>query len=358
MAKDPYAILGIERSASQDDVKKAYRALSKEWHPDRHKGDKAAEEKFKEINQAYEILSDPEKRRMFDQFGARGGPGGSGGPGGMGGFDFSQFQGADFGSFGDIFESFFGGGRTQPQRDRGQDREVEISVPLARVVAPVEQTISTRTLRKCATCDGSGAQSGSSLVSCKGCGGTGQVTRTAQTIFGTVQQRAVCPQCQGSGKIPEKACGTCGGEGRNAEKTDVTVQIPAGIDDGQTLRVTGGGDAGRRGAPAGDLYVHVRVTPDDRFERSGPDIRSLLTVHALDAILGTERDVETVHGTVRVEVPEGTQPGQVLRVKGKGLPVLGSSRMGDHYVTVEVEIPAKISRAERKILEEWRAARG
>lgn len=352
MAKDFYSVLGVPRSASADEIKQAYRRLSKEWHPDKHKGDKGAEAKFKEINEAYEALGDSEKRKMYDQFGTTGGPGG-GGPN-MGGFDFSGF--ANSGDFSDIFQNFFGGGggRARPAPDAGQDREVEVVLELADVLQETEKEIDLRKLVACDTCEGKGAERGSKMITCTQCGGTGQVTRTTQSFFGAIQQRSICPQCRGSGTVPEKPCPSCSGEGRRTERTSVRISIPAGVDDGQTLRVRGSGDAGRRGAAAGDLYVLIRVRSDARFEREGADLRSTVTVPVLDAILGADKEVETVRGNVTLRIPEGTQPGSVLRIKGQGLPLLSSSRTGDHYVEIQVEIPKKLSREERKLLEQWR----
>lgn len=358
MAKDLYGVLGVPRSASADEIKQAYRKLSKEWHPDKHKGDKAAETKFKEINEAYEALGDPEKRKMYDQFGSTGGPGGIGGGPGMGGFDFSGFSNG--GDFSEIFENFFGGaggGNRRGASDAGQDREVEVTLELADVLEDAVREIDIRKLVSCDVCDGKGAEKGTAMKGCGTCGGTGQVTRTAQSFFGAIQQRSVCPECRGSGTVPEKPCPSCNGEGRRSERTTVKISIPAGVDDGQTLRVRGSGDAGRRGAAAGDLYVLIRVRQDPRFERDGADLKSELTVHAVDAILGADKEVDTVHGPVTLRIPEGTQPGSVLRIKGKGLPVLSSSKTGDHYVEINVEIPRKLSREERRILGEWQAMR-
>lgn len=353
---DPYATLGVSRDASIEDIKRAYRSLSKEWHPDKHKGDSRAEDRFKEINEAYEILSDQKKRRMFDQFGRTGN--GSAGAG-FGGFDFPGFGGGSISDLGDIFESFFGGRqRGTAVRDEGSDEETELVVDLVDVVAGVERDISFRALERCAACDGHGTAPGATMVTCSECGGTGQMTRTAQSFFGTIQQRTVCTVCGGSGRVPLKPCPTCGGEGRVASRRTVSVRIPAGISDGQTLRIRGEAGAGRRGAASGDLYVTVRVRPDKRFERENADIHSSATITVLDAILGAKVTVETVHGLVTLSIPEGTQPGQVFRIRGKGLPLLGTQRLGDHYVKVEVEIPKKLSRAERKLLEEWVDVRG
>ncbi len=335
--------------------------MSKEWHPDKHKGDKTAESKFKEINEAYETLNDPEKKRMYDQFGRTSGQSGPG----PGGFDFSGFQGfqgnmGDMGDIGDLFENFFGGTRQgggSRRRTQGQDRSVAIEIDLKDVLEKKTVQLRLTRIRGCDTCKGSGAAKGSKTVTCKTCGGTGQVTRMAQSIFGSVQQRSVCNECHGSGTIPETPCPTCKGDGRASKTETVSIDIPAGIDDGQQLRLQGQGDAGLRGQPAGDLYVTIRVKPDPRFEREGADLKSSVTVSALDAILGAEIEIETVHGSSTVTLPAGTQPGQVLRLKGKGLPELNRSRTGDHYAEITVEIPTKLSKKERTILEEWKDIR-
>lgn len=366
MAKDFYAILGVAKTASQDEIKQAYRKLSKELHPDKHssigseQAKKEVERKFKEVNEAYEALGDPEKRKRYDQFGAAGMNGGFGGGqgGGFGGFDFSGFQQGDFGSFGDLFENFFSGGRGGRPSNKGADREVALRVPFSDVVSGKRAEISIEKLVVCDSCSGNGAEKGSKLITCKECGGTGQVISTVNSIFGRVQQRTVCPTCRGSGEMPEKVCRHCSGEGRIKRKIALTIDIPAGIHAGQTLRFRGEGDAGRRGGEAGDLFVQIDVIDDRRFLRDGDDIRSSIVLPALDAILGTEITVETVHGPVNVSIAEGTQPGQVLRIKGKGMPVLNTHRHGDHYVTVDVEIPKKLGRKERQLLEEWRALRG
>ncbi len=224
-------------------------------------------------------------------------------------------------------------------------------------VTGIERVLSVRKLAVCSTCGGNGAQKDAKIVTCTECGGTGQITRTTQSFFGAMQQQVLCSKCRGSGKIPEKPCAKCDGEGRVAESVKVTITIPAGIDDGQSLRLRGQGDAGRRGAEAGDLYVRISVRPDSRFVREGDDIRTTLVLPVVDAILGTEMDVETVHGPVTFTIPAGTQPGQVFRIKGKGMPVLNSHKVGDQYVTVDIEIPSKLSREERKLIEEWKKLR-
>lgn len=358
MARDFYDVLGVSRSASADEIKAAYRRLSKELHPDKHTGDKAAEQKFKEVNEAYEVLSNSKKKQMYDQFGAAGANGAGGG-----GFDFSSFmRGGQAGDLSDLFESFFGGGvrsdrQTAYGEQRGGDRNVPITVEFSAVMHGEERKISVRKYVTCSACAGSGAAPGSQIVSCKECHGTGQVTRTAQSFFGTIQEQYVCPVCRGSGKVPEKPCRTCGGDGRVQETATMTISIPPGISDGQVLRVRGGGDAGLRGKRTGDLYVTVRVKDDPRFQRDGDDVHTALSLSVLDAILGATVAVDSVEGSVNLKIPEGTQPGQVFRLRGKGLPVLSSSRRGDHYAHVEIEIPRKLSRAERKIVEEWRQLR-
>ncbi len=350
MAKDFYETLGLQKGASADEIKKAYRRLTKEFHPDKHRGDKEVEQRFKEINQAYEVLSDPEKKQQYDQFGSTGGPGGAG-------FDFSGFQNADFSGFGDIFENFFGGrggGGRQKQDNRGRNLEVALEISFMDVVHGAEKAIHISRQKPCETCTGSGTEKGSQMITCTQCRGTGQVTKTVQSFFGTIQQSFLCSTCNGQGKIPEKPCSHCGGEGRISAKEEVTISVPAGIHDGQTLRLHGEGDAGRQGAAFGDLYVHIKVKEDPKFERDGDDVHTSVHIPVVDAILGTNLAIDTVHGFVTLKVPTGTQSGQVFRIKGKGLPVLNTSRHGDHFAKVIVDIPTKLSRAEKKLLEDWK----
>lgn len=355
MSKDFYSVLGLSRDASESDIKKAYRQMSKKWHPDKHKGDKDAEQKFKEINEAYEVLGNAKRKQQYDQFGTTGGPGGPGG--GFGGFDFSGFQQGDFNGFGDIFESFFGGGaggRRRKPDNRGADLQVRLTITFAESVSGVQKEIALDKEAACETCSGTGATPGTDMKQCDQCGGTGQVTHTANSLFGTIQQTVVCDQCAGAGQKPEKPCGTCGGHGRHHQKTQVTIEVPAGIDDGQTLRITGQGAAGKQGAVAGDLFVIVQVQQDRRFVREGDDIRSTIEVPMMDAVLGAEVEVETVDGSTTMKVPAGLQPGQVMRLKNMGMPVVNTSRRGDHFVTVQVVIPRKLSRDQKRLAEEWR----
>ncbi len=351
MPHDYYEILGVPRDASVGDIKKAYRKLSKELHPDKNKDDKEAEQKFQEVNEAYEVLSDDKKRKQYDTFGA------AGAGAGFGGFDFSGFQ--NMGGLGDIFEGFFGGGgrggggRTQ-RSERGRDREVRLTVEFDEAVKGAQKTIALETFISCTECEGKGTEKGSEMITCTDCGGTGQQTKTAQSFFGMIQQSFVCPSCSGAGRVPDKKCSACSGEGRIQKKETVTLDIPPGIHDGQTLRLAGKGEAGRHGAQTGDLYLHIVVQPDPRFERDGDDIRTHSILSVLDAILGTQVRVNTVHGDTELKIPVGTQPSQIFRIKGKGMPVLGSSKHGDHYVTIGVEIPKKLSKEEKKLMEEWK----
>jgi molecular chaperone DnaJ len=353
MAKDFYAILGVNRDASAEDIKRAYRKLSKQLHPDKHKGDKAAERRYQEINEAYEVLNDPKKREFYDRYGSTSGRAGAGGAGFSG---FQGFGGQDFGEFSDIFESFFGGraGRRRAADERGANIEVELRIDLQTAVTGARQTLRLRRQRACETCGGNGAAPGSELRTCDTCNGTGQVTRSVQSFFGVLQQTVLCAECGGRGKVPDERCKTCRGEGRHETEATVAVEIPAGIHDGQALRLRGEGHAGPHGSPAGDLLVHIAVEPDRHFERDGDDIRSDLNVSVLDAILGAQPTVRTVQGDVTLKIPAGSQPNQVFRLRGKGMPVLNTSRHGDHYATLRVEIPQKLSRKEKKLLEEWK----
>ncbi len=351
MAKDYYSILGVARSASEGDIKQAYRKLSKELHPDKHKGAKDKEAKFKEVNEAYEVLGDAKKKQAYDQFGSTDGNPFGGGGGGFGGFDPSNFQGADFL---DLFESFFSGagGRRKQADTRGRTMETEVAITLAESVSGTDRHISMKTHVTCDECKGSGVTEGSKLVNCAECDGTGSISKTVNSLFGVIRQNVVCSACKGSGKVPEKPCRRCGGDGRAMEKKTITVHIPAGIDDGQTLRVTGEGEAGQRGSANGDLLVHIRLQPDARFERQGDDIRSTLSITVLDAVLGAEVQVETVHGSMTMTIPAGTQPGQVLRIKNKGMPIVNTSRLGDHFVTIDLVVPTRLGREEKRLYEE------
>lgn len=350
---DYYEILGVSRDASAEDIKKAYRKLSKEYHPDKHKGDKVAEEKYKQINRAYEGLTDPKKRQAYDQFGSEDGPQfqgfGRGGSGGFGGFE-------GFESAGDIFETFFGGGRSgrREAAQEGSAMEVRMTLTLEEAFHGVRKTVRITKEIVCEACGGGGAEKGSTTVTCSACKGTGQIVRSVRSFFGVIEQGVLCDTCKGSGRVPETPCKACRGEGRKKGTEDVTVEVPPGISDGQSLRLRGKGGAGRQGAQTGDLYVRIQVHPDARFERDGDDLRTGVTIPVVDAVLGKDVSLTTFEGALTVKIPSGTQPQQILRVKGKGMPVLSSSRRGDLYVRVIVEVPGKVGRRERELWEELR----
>lgn len=350
---DPYETLGVPKDASDDQIKKAYRKLSKQYHPDLNKDNPEATEKFKEVNTAYEILSDKQKRAQYDQFGSASFGGGAGG--GFGGFDFSGFQGGGAGGFADIFESFFGGAQgAGPRRRsyRGQDLEVRLSIDFTDAIFGSDKVINLTKDIQCESCEGKGVEKGSHLVDCDNCKGVGQVTVVKNTMLGQIQTRTTCPTCHGDGQIPEKPCTSCHGKGNIRAQEDITVRIPAGVSDGTTLRLSGKGGAGMRGHEAGDLYVQINVKPSSSFERRGENIHTTQKIHVLQAILGDEIEVETVHGPVRMKIEAGTQSGQTLRIKGKGAPRLNSSVIGDHMVTLEVEIPKKLMGTEKEHYQE------
>jgi len=354
--KDYYETLGLPRTASEAEIKRAFRKLAKEHHPDATgKLDARSEERFKEISAAYEVLSDPKKRQAYDQFGAAGANGAPGfdpsqfGGGFGGGFDF----GGGAGGFGDIFETFFGGGAASPRRpDRGEDLTAEIMLSFEEGVRGATKEIAYERIAPCPTCGGDGAEPGSKLKQCETCGGSGQVRRQQRTILGSIMTARACPTCGGTGQVPEKPCHTCGGSGTRTVSERLKVKIPAGIDDGEMVRLTGKGNAAH-GVPPGDLYVRVRVRPSREFRREGNDIHSEAVISVPQAVLGDEIEVPTVQGKVMVKVPAGTLSGTVLRLRGKGIAREGGEA-GYHLLTVTVDIPKKLSRKERELYEELR----
>ncbi len=361
MAKDFYETLGVARDASEGEIKKAYRKLAHQYHPDKDGGD---EEKFKEVSEAYSVLSNKEKRAQYDQFGAAGpGMGGFGGAqgAGMGGFDFSQFgggngvhfefggNGGDFGDLGDLFGSMFGGGGAQ-RSQRGRDVQVEVTIDFAQMVTGVKKDITIKRNGVCKTCNGTGGAPGAKEETCTTCNGKGHVQRTIQSMLGPIVQNVVCNACQGRGVTFSKQCPDCKGQGHAYEETTVSVDIPAGIDDGQTIALTGQGNAGTQGAPSGDLLVTVRVRPDTRYRREGDNILSEETITFTQAVLGDKIVVETVEGSVKMKIPAGTASGEVFRIRGKGVPHLRGFGRGDHLVTVTIAVPQKVTRAQKKLL--------
>lgn len=356
--KDYYELLGLSKGATADEIKKAYRKMAHKYHPDKG-GTKEDEARFKEVNEAYQILSDPQKRQAYDQFG-HAGPRMGGGP--SGGFDYSQYAGFnqggfninfdDLGGLGDIFEMFGGGGRSRAPR-KGADIEVGTSIDFMEMVTGTEHEIVIEKQNSCSRCHGTGAEPGTSTKTCPTCNGKGQVRREQHTMFGTFAQNAVCDTCSGTGKVPEKPCTKCQGAGRLREKTPIKVRIPAGIDSGQTIRLEGKGEAGPAEVPAGDLYLTIMVRPDKRFKREGSNIFSETKISFPKAALGTTVEVETVEGKVSLKIPAGTQSGRVFKLSGRGLPRLHSSHKGDHLVEVTVETPTKLSRKQKQLLEQF-----
>ena len=359
MANDYYKTLGVDKGASDDEIKKAYRKLAHKYHPDKTGGDA---EKFKEINEAYQVLSDKTKRQQYDQFGQTfeqsGRQGGFGGQGfgGFEGFDFSGFQqgfgGQGFGGFEDIFSDIFGGGSRGDSRKAGRDIQVDTEISFEEMAHGASREINLRRPVVCSKCKGSGAEPGTSEETCATCKGSGKVRRNIQSFLGSISQVTTCPTCHGRGKIIKDKCKECGGDGRVMREEKVRIDIPAGIDNGQTLSMSGGGEAGELGARSGDLYVTVHVLPHKSFVREGQNIRSNKRISFSKATLGSKIDVETIDGHVSMKVPSGTQSGEVFRIKGKGVPVLGRSGRGDHLVKIIVDVPKNISRAQRKIIED------
>jgi molecular chaperone DnaJ len=356
MAKrDYYDVLGVGKSASADEIKKAFRRLAVQHHPDKEGGD---ETKFKEINEAYEVLKDPSKRQRYDQFG-HAGVGGSaasdGNPFG-GGFN-GQNVNFDFGDLGlgDIFENFFGGGgRSRHQQRRGRDIETKVDISFEDAVFGTEADVSMSIDDTCSHCKGSTVEPGHELKTCDTCQGSGQVVSVARTIFGNIQQATVCPKCKGTGKIPEKVCSVCHGKGTERRAQKLTLKIPAGIDDGAVIRLREKGEAVANG-PKGDLYVNIRVKPHKKFTREGDLILSEEHVDMIDAALGTEIDVETVDGPITMKVPAGTQSGTDFKLSNHGVPHLKGSTRGAHIVTVVVDTPTKLTKRQKELLEEFKA---
>ncbi len=373
MAKDYYQILGVNKSASAEDVKGAFRKLAHEYHPDKQSGNA---EKFKEINEAYQVLGNADKRRQYDQFGQTFSGAGSSAGGGPGGYDFSRggnpFGGfysspgghnqgnvhfdfgdlGDLGDLGDIFGSFFGGGGgRQTKSQRGADMEAEISIAFEDAVFGTEKIISLDKKIICGHCSGTGAEPGSKISSCANCGGRGQITRVQQTILGNFQTQTVCPDCQGEGKRAEKKCAECRGQGTISGSEKIKIQIPAGIEDGQSIKLSGKGEASAKGQ-SGDLYIRVSVAPSRKFKREKDDILTSYHISIKQAILGDKALVDTVDGPVNLKIPEGTPSGARFVLKGKGVPHLRSHGRGDQIVEVIVDIPKSISRSEKKILEQ------
>jgi len=348
---DYYAILGVEKTATEADIKKAYRKLAQKYHPDTGKGDEA---KFKEVTEAYEVLSDKQKRGQYDQFGKAG----MGGGAGFGGFNFGGFEGGSFNfggvDLGDMFENFFGGGgrRHKQGPQAGNSIEMVVQISFEEAIFGTSKEIELARYEICEGCSGNGAEPGSALKTCEDCSGTGQKIRVQRTPLGQIQTAAICPTCQGAGKKPEKKCKTCAGEGRTLKTSRIKAKIPAGIHDRAVIRLKEKGEAGTQGGGYGDLFLHISVNPSHEFERQKDDLFSVQKIHVLQAILGDEITVKTVHGPALLKIPAGTESGKVFKLKSYGVPQVGRDARGDHHVKVLVEMPKKLSGKEKKLYDE------
>ena len=355
--KDYYAALGLEKGASEADIKKAFRKLAIKYHPDKNQGNKEAESKFKEINEAYQVLSDPDKKAKYDMYGTVDFDGSGFGSGGFGGFDFS-----DMGGFGDIFESFFGGGggggrrRNGPQR--GSDLEYTINLTFEEAVFGVEKEISIDRSENCETCKGSGAKEGTSKKTCPTCNGQGQVRVQRQTPLGSFVSTSTCNTCGGTGTVIEEPCTSCHGRGHVRKTRKIKVNIPAGVDTGNVMPLRGQGNHGTNDGPPGDLYVRINVSASKKFVRKGNDIYIDTHISMGKAALGTEITVATVDGDVKYTIPAGTQSGTLFRLKGKGVPRVNSSGRGDQYVKVIVDIPKTLNEKQKDALKAFMEACG
>ena len=355
--RDYYEVLGVSKGASEDEIKKAYKKLARKYHPDMNPGDKEAEEKFKEVNEANEVLSDPEKKARYDQFGFAGvdpsyGAGAGGAGGGFGG-------GFDFGDLGDIFGSFFGGGFGGGQRrnpnapQRGESIRASVSVTFKEAAFGCEKEVSIDRIEQCPDCRGSGCAKGTTAEVCPDCRGTGMVQQRRQTPLGFMSTSAPCGRCGGKGRIIHQPCKACHGSGQLRRRKTLKVTIPAGIDNGQTISLRGQGNAGRNGGPAGDLLIVIAVRPHEIFRREGTSVLCEAPITFTQAVLGAELEIPTIDGKVKYSIPEGTQSGTTFRLKGKGIPGLNGRARGDQYVTVYIETPRNLNREQKEALRKF-----
>lgn len=351
MKRDYYEVLGVSKSASLDEIKKAYRKIAKENHPDVNPGDAKAEERFKEATEAYAVLSSPDKKAKYDQFGHAGVDFNGQGPGGFG--DFADFS--DFG-LGDIFEMFFGGGTGGSRRQgptRGADLRYDLSITLFEAAFGAKKEIEIPVHENCSECKGSGAAPGTHPVSCARCNGTGQMRSIQRTPFGQVATTRACTACNGQGTTISTPCGKCNGRGKVREVKKIEVNIPAGTEEGLSLRYSGKGETGEKGGPPGDLYVVLLVKPHEFFERNGNDVYCEIPITFVQAAIGDEIDVPTIHGEIKMHIPEGTQTSKVFRLKGMGIPHRRGGGTGDQHVRVQVVTPTKLSDKQKDLLKEF-----
>ena len=350
--QDYYDLLGIPKGATEAEIKAAYRKAALKYHPDRNPGDKASEEKFKEMNEAYEVLSDQKKRQMYDQFGHAGvnGQPGAGGPGGFGGFSGGSSSGFDADMFNDIFGDFFGGGSRRSSNSRGprkgDDLQYQMNVNLSEVAFGTEKSIKINHNEKCEACGGSGAKAGTSPQTCPDCGGHGQV-KFSRGFFSSIQ---TCPRCHGTGQIIKNPCTNCSGQGVVSKTKNLNVKIPAGADTGVTLRLKGEGNAGVLGGPNGDLFIILNILNNTKFERHEANLHFEQHVSFAQAAISAEIEVPTIDGTAKMKIPEGTQTGTIFRLKEKGLPVMGTKRRGDELVKIVIDVPKKFTKEQKDAL--------
>lgn len=351
MSQDYYELLGVSREASADEIKRAYRRLAREHHPDVNRENPDAEDRFKQINEAYEVLKDADKRRVYDQYGPEGLKAGAGDPG----------FGAGFGGFGDLFEAFFGAGsRTDPRRGpvRGEDLRYDMEITLEEAAHGASRKIRVPHLKTCETCSGSGAKPGMAPETCLTCRGTGQVRRQQNTILGSFASVSTCPACGGEGQVIREPCAPCQGEGRTRVNEDLTVQIVPGVDTGSRLRLAGKGNAGPKGGPTGDLFVVMHVRPHPRFRRQGDDLHTEMPLGIAQAALGAKLKVNTLWAEEEIDAPSGTQHGQTFRINDAGMPRLNGHGRGDLYVSTSIIVPTDLTSEQRELLKSFAELRG
>ena len=358
--RDYYEVLGVSRGASEDEIKKAYKKMARKYHPDLNPGDKTAEEKFKEVNEAYEVLSDADKKARYDQYGHAGVDPNFGAGGFGGGFDGSF----DFGDLGDIFGSFFGGGFSSAQRrnpnapQRGESIRMSIAISFEEAAFGCEKAVTVERYETCDTCHGNGCAPGTSPEVCPDCHGTGTVQVRRQTPMGVFATSSPCPKCGGKGRIIHQPCKDCRGSGMVRKKKTIQASIPAGIDNGQTISIRGQGNAGKNGGPAGDLLITITVRPHELFRREGTSVLCEAPITFTQAVLGAELEIPTIDGKVKYTLPEGTQSGTTFRLKGKGIPSINGRGRGDQYVTVYIETPKNLNKEQKEALKKFAETMG